>query len=164
MHTGRAPRELSDIAASIAALASAAGMGVAVAESLTGGSISAELAAAPGSSDWFRGAVTAYSSQVKHTVLGVPPGPVISMSCATAMASGVAALMEADLAVAVTGVGGPDPQEDQPPGTVMLAVATSSKVVAEQRLRLRGEPGEIVHDTTRCALELLEQHLSAAPS
>ena len=154
-------RDASEIAESIAHLASEHEVTVAAAESLTGGAISASLAAASSSSEWFRGAVTAYHSEVKHRVLQVQPGPVISATCAAAMATGVARLLGADLAVAVTGVGGPDPQEDQPPGTVLVAVATPCEVVHSEQLALEGDPGQIVQETTRVALQLLERQLAS---
>jgi len=152
-------RDVRTLAESVAELAEAGGTSVAAAESLTGGSISAALAAAPSASSWFRGAVTAYATEVKQQVLDVPPGPVISMSCARAMATGVARLMGADVAVAVTGVGGPDEQEDRPAGTVLVAVASASGVLGQRELRLEGDPEEIVEATTRSALELLERQL-----
>src|SRR5699024_12344539 len=51
---------------------------VAVAESLTGGRISSHLSAARGSGEWFAGGIVAYSSDVKHRLLNVPPGPVVA--------------------------------------------------------------------------------------
>jgi nicotinamide-nucleotide amidase len=101
---------------------------VAVAESLTGGLLSSRLAAASAASEWFCGAVVAYSRRVKHEVLGVPAGPVVSRAAAVAMARGAATLLGADLSVALTGAGGPEPQDGQPPGTVWLAVAHDSQV------------------------------------
>ena len=78
------------LAARIAELAGSAGVHIAVAESLTGGMLSSALVEAPGASTWFRGAVVAYTRDVKHRVLGVPPGPVVSAPAAAAMASGCA--------------------------------------------------------------------------
>lgn len=95
---------------------------LAVAESLTGGLLSSRLASGPDASVWFAGGVVAYSRAAKHRLLAVPPGPVVSARTALAMASGVAHALEADLSVAVTGVGGPEPQDGEPPGTVWLAV------------------------------------------
>ena len=50
--------------------------------------------------------------------LGVDPGPVVTALAARQMAGGVARLLGADVAISVTGVGGPDEEEGQPPGTV----------------------------------------------
>ena len=55
---------------------------------------------------------------MKRRILGVPDGPVVSKEAAAAMAKGVPDLLGCDLAVAVRGVGGPEEQDGQPPGTV----------------------------------------------
>jgi nicotinamide-nucleotide amidase len=75
------------------------------------------------------------------------------------MASGVATLLDADLAVAVTGVGGPGHEEGHPPGTVWFAVTSPAGQHAELR-RFHGGPAEILAATTHHALRLL---LGAAP-
>lgn len=156
------PDDLTNQAAQAAeAIARAAmrdGRTIAVAESLTGGKISCHLGAAPDSSDWFRGCLVAYASDVKHRVLGVPDGPVVSGPAAAAMATGVAELLGADLAVAVTGVGGPDPQEDEPPGTVWFGVSSHGEVTTGLQ-RWDGEPEEVLDRTTAHALVLLERAL-----
>lgn len=143
----------------IAAVAQERGLGVAAAESLTGGRISCHLAAAPDASSWYRGAVIAYASEVKYAVLGVPVGPVVSEQCARSMADGVARLLGAQVAVAVTGVGGPDEQEGQPPGTVWIAARHGDHVVTELA-HLDGDPDQILDATVIRALELLERALS----
>ena len=94
-----------------------------VAESLTGGMIGSRLCDVPGASGVFRGAVVSYATDVKHSLLGVPDGPVVTEAAAIAMAQGARRVLGADVGIAATGVAGPDPQEDQPPGTVCLAVA-----------------------------------------
>ena len=98
----------------------------AVAESLTGGNIAAALSAIEGASDWFIGGVVSYAEEVKYTLLGVERGPVINERSALQMAEGVAGLLDADFAVATTGVGGPGPQEGLPQGTVYVGVVTPS--------------------------------------
>ena len=85
------------------------GRTLAVAESLTGGLLASAFARASGSSEWFRGGIVAYSSAVKYDLLDVPGGPVVSEAAAVAMARAAGRLLNADVAVAVTGVGGPDP-------------------------------------------------------
>jgi len=157
-----APDELDEegsaVARQIAELVEQRGLTVAVAESLTGGKIACHLAAAPSSSTWFRGGIVAYSSEVKYDVLGVPRGPVVSESAAAAMARGVARVLGATLSVAVTGVGGPEPQEGQPPGTVWLAVAAGDGVRTELR-HFRGDPPEVLDQTVLHALQLLRAAL-----
>jgi len=123
----------------------------ATAESLTGGSVSARLSAIPGASDWYVGGVVAYDEKVKFELLGVDPGPVITASTARQMASGVARLLGADVAVATTGVGGPGPQEDQPEGTVFVAVTVAGGTTV-QEYHFNGDPSAIVEQTTEQAL------------
>jgi nicotinamide-nucleotide amidase len=128
---------------------------VAVAESLTGGMMASALAAAPGASKWFRGAVVAYASDVKHELLGVPPGPVVSAPAAEAMASGVRRLLDADVAVALTGAGGPDGQDGQPPGTVFFGLSGGGKRQVEHRHFDDRDPGQVCADAVDEALTLL---------
>ena len=75
----------------------------------------------PGSSDAFRGSVVSYASEVKHDVLGVPEGPVVTEEAAAAMAEGACRVLGCDVAVATTGVAGPAEQEGVPAGTVFFA-------------------------------------------
>lgn len=114
--------ELAASAGRIGAAMGERGGVLGVAESLTGGMLASLLARAEGSSDWFAGGVVAYQRSVKHDVLGVPPGPVVTEAAAVAMAEGVASLLSLDVAVALTGAGGPDPQDGAPPGTVWMAL------------------------------------------
>ncbi len=123
----------------IASRAGDRGRTVAVAESLTGGRLGATLAAAPDAARWYRGAVTAYCPEVKHTVLSVPDVDPVSETCARAMATAVCALLGADLAVAVTGEAGPEPAGAAAVGTVWCAVCDGG-VVDSWRLELGGEP------------------------
>ncbi len=123
----------------------------AVAESLTGGNISAGLSAIEGASDWFLGGVVAYAEHVKFDLLEVDRGPVITAKAAEQMVTGVCRLLGADLAVATTGAGGPGPQEDQPQGTVFIAVGTATSARA-RRYRFDGDPSEVVQQATRQAL------------
>ena len=91
----------------IAEAAQRLGVTVGVAESLTGGLLTARLAEAPEASTWLRGGVVAYRAEVKYDVLGVDPGPVVTASAARQMACGVARLLGADVGISVTGWGAP---------------------------------------------------------
>jgi nicotinamide-nucleotide amidase len=97
------------------------GLTLGTAESLTGGLIASRLTAVPGASDVVRGSVVSYASEVKHEVLGVPEGPVVTEDAAAAMAEGACRVLGCDVAVAVTGVAGPAEQEGVPAGTVFYA-------------------------------------------
>lgn len=153
----------SELVERVAGAAQDGGFTVAVAESLTGGQLAASLSAGPDASTWFRGGVVAYRPEVKFSVLGVEPGPVVTRACAEQMAAGVAKLTEATVAVAVTGVGGPDPEESQPPGTVWLAVWVDGDCRAQQ-LALDGSPAEVLDATVQRSLAILGDacsHLAA---
>lgn len=112
------------------------------------------LGAGPDAADWFRGGIVAYAPEVKFDVLGVPPGPVVTPECARAMARGAARLLGADAAVAATGVGGPGPEEDHPPGTVYVAAVLGRQETC-RRLDLTGGPAEVLRQTTDRALQIL---------
>jgi nicotinamide-nucleotide amidase len=142
----------------IGAAAQRRNLTLAVAESLTGGMLSNRLASAPNASDWFAGGVVAYSRRVKHGLLSVPPGPVVSGEAALAMASGAARVLEADVAVAVTGVGGPDEQDGQPPGTVWLAIHDGNGAWSAA-YHFDGSPVEVCEDTCDQALRALLREL-----
>jgi nicotinamide-nucleotide amidase len=149
-----------ELAGRISELARRHGVTVAVAESLTGGHVAVALAAAEAASRWFRGSLVAYSSEVKHEVLDVPEGPVVSAEAAEAMAGGVRRLLGADVAVGVTGAGGPEPQDGQEPGTVFVAVDDGSERRV-RRLDLDGDPQEILVAAAGETLGMLLERLSA---
>ncbi|HEY4418001.1 MAG TPA: CinA family protein [Pseudonocardia sp.] len=142
------------LAGEVSELAREYELSIAVAESLTGGMVASALAAAEAASQWFRGSLVAYSSEVKHEVLGVPPGPVVSGEAAAAMARGVRRLLGADVAVAVTGAGGPDPQDGQEPGTVVVGVDDGTDVQVHE-LHLDGDPQEISTTAAETTLRAL---------
>jgi nicotinamide-nucleotide amidase len=93
-----------------------------IAESLTAGLVAARLGSVPGVSDVLRGSLVTYASEVKFELLGVTPGPVISEEAALEMAEGACRVLGADVGLALTGVAGPDRQDDVEVGTVCLAV------------------------------------------
>ncbi|MGR4884823.1 CinA family protein [Streptomyces sp. LARHCF249] len=136
---------------------------LAVAESLTGGMVAAELTAVPGASRSFRGSVTAYATELKHRVLGVDGALLaaegaVNAQVAAEMAAGVRAVMGASWGIATTGVAGPDPQDGQPVGTVFVAVE-GPDVRKTARLRLNGSRAEIRRESARTVLELLSSQL-----
>lgn len=147
----------------IAELAQDRGCSIAVAESLTAGQISGQLGQGERASEWYRGAVVAYDKEVKFEVLGVTPGPVVTDGCAGEMAEGVRRLLKADLALGITGVGGPGSDEGRPAGTVHLAICTGSGTRSREA-HLPGEPGEVVAAATRWALEELVAALEEDPA
>lgn len=156
--------EFASIAADVAERARAAGVHIAVAESLSSGAIANALGAAPEASEWFQGGVVAYAESVKRTVLGVTAESVASAQCARELAGGVAALLGADASVAVTGVGGPGPSDGEPPGSVYAAVSMRGDI-RDAHFQFDGDdPSLVVHETVRAALELLRDSLPEAPA
>lgn len=141
----------------------ARGQTVAVAESLTGGLVTAALTAVPGASACVVGGVTAYATAMKSALLGVSAerldavGPVDG-EVAAEMAAGVRTLMGADWGVATTGVAGPTSQGDQPPGTVYIAVSGPSGTQV-RLLALTGDRAQIRAATVSAALALLAEGL-----
>ena len=138
-------------------LAEETGWSLATAESATGGMVAARITSVPGASAFFRGSVVAYSTDVKRDVLGVPAGMieehgVVSEPVAIAMAEGVARVLGADVALAVTGSAGPEPQ-GRPVGTMVIGVRTPENAMA-RTVSLPGDRERIRTYTTTGALQL----------
>jgi nicotinamide-nucleotide amidase len=148
----------TNMEAAVLALLRERGLTLAVAESVTGGLVSARLTDVPGASDVLRGAVVAYASEVKFRELGVPQGPVISAECASAMAAGVREKLGADVGIATTGVAGPTEQEGQPVGLVYVAIALGDHVEARE-VRLPGDRRRVREFGVISVLNLLRLRL-----
>jgi competence/damage-inducible protein CinA-like protein len=144
----------------VASLLLARGLTLAVAESLTGGLVASRLVNVPGASEWFRGGVVSYATDVKYSVLDVPEGPVVSAAAAAAMATVVAAKLGADVGLAVTGVAGPDSQEGHPPGTVFMAVALPDQDPITVQAGLPGDRARVRQFACISLLDLLRRTLS----
>lgn len=128
---------------------------IAVAESLTSGLVASKIGAGSDASRWFRGAITAYQTSVKESLLGLRPGvDPCSGECASTLAAGALSMFDADVAVSTTGIGGPDPQDGHDPGTVYLGWATATKR-GNRLLNLSGSPEEIIDQTAMHAVGLL---------
>lgn len=159
------PADIAEMANQVVAENKAAGRVVALAESCTGGLVAAALTDVAGSSAVLdRGFVT-YSNESKHELLGVSLDIIetfgaVSIACAWAMAQGALKRSKADVAVAISGIAGPDGgSESKPVGTVVFARAIRGQneedALAEER-RLDGSSRESVrHQATLVALELL---------
>ena len=142
----------------VLALLEARGLTLAVAESVTGGMVAMRLTAIPGASAVFRGGVVAYASEVKHGVIDVPRGPVVSLDAARAMAAGAARRLGADIGLATTGVAGPDRQEGHAPGTVFLGLHRDGESEAHE-VRLPGDRERIRQYAVIALLNLLRLRL-----
>lgn len=146
-----------------------AGLRVAVAESLTGGLLADAFVSVSGASSVFSGAVVAYDTSLKQSLLGVDAGLLersgpVDAEVARQMARGVRAacavprgesgeLLRADIGLATTGVAGPDPdpQTGQTAGTVWIGVSSALGDRAVQ-LRLDGDRARVRYETVRHAL------------
>lgn len=125
-----------ELATQLVEALAARGLTIAVAESLTGGLLVAELVAVPGASAVVRGGVVAYDTALKASVLGVDDallksnGPV-DPTVARQMARGVRRLLSVDgmpaaIGVSTTGVAGPDAQGGKPVGTVFVGTSSDA--------------------------------------
>jgi len=149
------------------------GLTIAVAESLTGGALAAELIRIPGASVVVAGGIVAYQTELKHTLLGVDPdllaaqGPV-DPDVARQMAAGARRRLTfgglgADIGVATTGVAGPDAQGGRQPGTVYLglSIGTDTSAIA---LQLTGDRAAIRAKTVRAAVEAVRALIATLPA
>ena len=146
------------------------GLTIAVAESLTGGLLVAELIAVPGASAVVRGGVVAYATELKTSLLGVDADLLAARSpidpeVARQMAEGVRRRLghdgaPADIGLATTGVAGPDTQDGHPVGEVWIGVAVADSVTAHG-LRLGGDRASIrsatVSESLARVLDLLPE-------
>ena len=157
------PAEVVELAGRVVTENAAAHRKVAVAESCTGGLVAAALTEIPGSSAVLdRGFVT-YSNEAKQESLGVAEDIIdafgaVSVACVYAMAQGALERSQADVAVAISGIAGPDGgSETKPVGTVVFARAVrgSDKPEAESKLFDAEDRAEVRRQATLCALELL---------
>ncbi|MEY9851091.1 nicotinamide-nucleotide amidase [Leifsonia sp. EB41] len=141
---------------------------IAVAESLTGGGLAAELTRVPGASAVVLGAAVVYATELKHTLLGVEAdlllreGPV-DPEVARQLAAGVRERLAidgrpADLGLSTTGVAGPDPQGGRAVGTVFIGVASAAGVRSVE-LRLAGDRQSIRSQTVSRAVRELAVEL-----
>jgi nicotinamide-nucleotide amidase len=139
------------------------GLTLGLAESLTGGLASSRLVNVPGASRWFRGSVVSYASEVKFNILEVPEGPVVSEAAAIAMAEGARRVLGADVGLSITGVAGPDPQDDQPPGTVFVGLALPKAEPEAVAFRVPGDRDRVRQYATIAALDLLRRRVGSPP-
>ena len=126
------------------------GESICVAESLTGGGLAVALTSLPGSSEVFKGSITAYQSQIKSSLLKVPAElisefGVVSEEVAAAMAGGAKELMDSTWSISTTGVAGPGPSDGVAAGTVWVAI--DGPILQTLQLELSGTR-EIVRNAT----------------
>ena len=138
------------------------GKTLATAESCTGGGIGAALTAVPGSSAVYKGGIISYTNGVKAKLLQVDPALLeregaVSSAVAEAMAEGVRKVLEADVAVSVTGLAGPGGDEyGNPVGTVYIGYSDNVKTVSRHFL-FQGDREQVRRMAAEAALKLIIQ-------
>ena len=155
------------LAAAVAARCARTGARVALAESCTGGLVAAALASRPGASAWLRGGAVTYATDVKRSLLGVDAGILeadgpVSAPVAERMAAGALRALDADLAVSVTGLAGPDGDPDRPDlpvGTVFLGWADATGAAGHEKRVFEGGRDEVRLAARDAALALLLRRL-----
>lgn len=141
------------------------GTQLATVESCTGGLLSAILTELPGSSRMFTHGFVTYANHAKHEMVGVPPALIeahgaVSEAVARAMAEGALASSSADLAIAITGIAGPEGGSDHKPvGTVHFGCAMKNKPTIHQHRIFAGDRSEIRLAATDHALDMIIQEL-----
>jgi nicotinamide-nucleotide amidase len=153
-------------AAGVLAALEAAGATVAVAESLTGGELSAALTAPAGASAVFRGGVVVYATDLKHTLAGVPAPLLgaqgaVSPDVAGALAAGARDRLDATYGLSLTGVAGPDPQDGVEVGVVYVGLAGPGGGEV-RKLELTGDRAAIRAGAVAGALDVLARRLAEA--
>lgn len=135
---------------------------VSTAESCTGGMLAARLINVPGISNVYKSGYITYSNKAKRKILGVKKPLLenkgaVSKETAEAMAKGAAAISKSDVAVAVTGIAGPDGGTDEKPvGLVYIACNVRGKITVK-KYNLSGNRAKIRETTVSCALILMRQ-------
>jgi nicotinamide-nucleotide amidase len=142
---------------------------LAVAESCTGGLIGHRLTNVPGSSKFFIGDFVTYSNELKTGILGVREETLkqhgaVSEQCVLEMAAGARERASADLAIATSGVAGPDGgTAEHPVGTVCVGLVGSNGIQAARRYQLRGNRDWIKILTGQVALDWLRRYALGLP-
>ena len=155
------------LAAATGKILKAQGLRLGVAESCTGGLISSRITEVPGSSQWFSGGVVAYSNLLKQIVLGIDPEVLanygaVSAETARAMARLAAERLQCDIAVAATGIAGPDGgSTEKPVGTVYLGLCYQNEI-HDHLFHFNGSRRQIQEKTAHSALDLVRRALLAS--
>ena len=145
-----------------------AGLKVVTAESCTGGGLAAALTDVSGSSQWFERGYVTYSNAAKLQDLGVEPATLerlgaVSAAIVEQMAAGALRASGADVAVAVSGIAGPDGgTADKPVGLVFLAVARRGGAVHVLREQFPGDRAAVRRAAVAAALRLIAQAATTA--
>jgi nicotinamide-nucleotide amidase len=162
--------DTEELAGVVGGLLRQSGHTLALAESCTGGLASALLTDVPGSSQYFLGSIVSYGNAAKEGLLGVGADTLrahgaVSAEAAREMALGARSRFDADLAVSITGIAGPDGgSPEKPVGTVFFALADRDGAGAATRRLFVGDRAVVRRASCLHALELLRRRLTGASS
>ena len=133
-------------------------------ESATGGRIADRLTNVPGSSDYFKGSIVAYSNEVKIALLGVKKATIekygaVSEQTALEMARGGRKLLDVDICVSDTGIAGPSgATSEKPVGLFYLGLAAEDESLSQQHI-FPGDREGNKRDAAEATLNMLKQYL-----
>lgn len=154
------PRGPLIISRRIGAILKSKGTTLVIAESCTGGYLSHLITSVPGSSAYYKGSVVSYDNKIKIRILGVKKSTLrrhgaVSAACASELARGVLNNLDADYALATTGIAGPTGAvKGKPVGTVYIACASKKNLVVE-RFNFKGNRAQVIEQAARKALQML---------
>ena len=153
----------------VGAALKARGLTVSFAESCTAGLVANRLTNVPGSSAYFPGGIVAYANEIKERLLGVPAALLaahgaVSEEVAAAMAEGARRTIGTDIAVAITGIAGPDGgSAEKPVGTVCFGIAAEGAPTRTRRYQLWGNREWVKLLSSQIALDWVRRHVLALP-
>lgn len=142
------------------------GKTISAAESLTGGLFTERLINVPGASHIIPGSIVSYGAHVKKDILKVKKATIeqygtVSEQCALEMAQNVALMFQTDYGISFTGVAGPDRSEDQPVGTVYIAIYSHTDEPIVEKALLSGDRYAVRHRAVLKGFELLLKRLKS---
>lgn len=153
--------ELKDLAEQLGMCMTAKGLKLASAESCTGGWLAKIITDIPGSSAWFTGSVVCYSNESKHSLLGVDENTLsefgaVSGETVLELSDGLFSHTDADIAVSVSGIAGPDGgSDDKPVGLVWLSWGKRDKSVHAKPYNFDGDREDVRKQSIKQALNNL---------
>jgi PncC family amidohydrolase len=156
--------DMDSLAQSIGKLLNEQHLTLGLAESCTGGMVASYVTDIAGASEYFEGAIVAYSNRVKEHILGVPTGTLqrhgaVSAETVVAMARGARKVLHVDVAVAITGIAGPSGGTlDKPVGLTYIGLC-SARGELWRKYIWKGDRRHNREQAARAALELLKEHL-----
>lgn len=135
-------------------------LSLSTAESCTGGGVAARITSVPGSSEYFKGGIVAYSNEVKISLLGVSAQTLgqhgaVSRETVVEMAQGAMKTLKTDCAIATSGIAGPGGgTPEKPVGTIWIAVAYKKEIVTHKQEGDEGRAANVQKTIEKALLSL----------